>query len=136
VDANAAHRSLAWSKRRCPSHEVDGGSPQVSAGVRQVWFGPADAVNWTWAKGRREVGPCTGFLYLFLFYFSFAILLKFQTLVLKFKAVDKFHTQIKCTTKSANMKEYNYSCIFFIIVHILFLLFFSFIFLFIYKFII
>jgi hypothetical protein len=96
----------------------------------------ADAANWTWAKGMGEVSPCIGFLYLFLFYYSFAILSKFQTLVLKFKSVDKFHTQIKCTTKSANMKEYDYSCIFFIIVHILFLLFFSFIFLFIYKFII
>jgi hypothetical protein len=80
----------------------------------------ADAANWTWAKGRGEVGPCAGFLYLFLFYFSFAYLSKLQTLVLKFKSIDKFHIQIKCTNKSANMKEYKYSCIFFIIVHILF----------------
>jgi hypothetical protein len=62
-----------------------------------------------------KVGPCAGFLYLFLFCFSFAIPSKFQTLVLKFKSVDKFHTQIKCTNKSVLMKSmylFIYSCFF------------------------
>jgi hypothetical protein len=57
------------------------------------------------------------------YYFCFAILSKFQTLVFKFEFVGEFHTQIKCTIKSANMKEYFYSCIFFFIVYILCLLF-------------
>jgi hypothetical protein len=53
----------------------------------------------------------------------FAFLYPFQNLIFEFEFAGEFHQQIKCTNKSANMKEYIYSCIFFFIVYILFLLF-------------
>jgi hypothetical protein len=67
--------------------------------------------------------------YPFLLYFAF--LSPFQNLLFEFDV--EFHTQNKCTNKSANMKKYIYSYIFFLIVYILFL-FFPFLSSFIFKF--
>jgi hypothetical protein len=67
------------------------------------------------------------------FLLCFAFLSPFQNLLFEFKFVVEFHTQIKCTNKSANMKKYIYSYIFFLIVYILFL-FFPFLSSFVFKF--
>jgi hypothetical protein len=76
--------------------------------------------------------------FLFIYISWFAILSKFQTLVIKFKFVGEFHRKTKFKNINANINRYNYSCVYiyislFIIGCILFL-FFSFLFSSLFKF--
>jgi hypothetical protein len=122
-------RPRVWSagrQRRC------------AARVRQQAPGPACrcspaelACAWGWLVGRAwGFGP-EGVSLFYPFLLCFAFLSPFQNLLFEFDV--EFHTQIKCTNKSANMKKYIYSYIFFLIVYILFL-FFPFLSSFIFKF--
>jgi hypothetical protein len=117
-DATVAH--LLVKGRRAQERRLIGW-PHLSAPMAYLgwheWDGPIN----------EQIQPRTSFslfFSFFLYYFYiFFVLLCFQNMIFEFKFVCGFHTEIKCINKSTNMKGYIYSCIFFLIVYIIFLLF-------------
>jgi hypothetical protein len=119
----AAGPTRHWPRLKCTwRYERSGCGPRLSvkrnavvdrAGLRDCVVGRV--------VSRFNSEPVSAFSFLFLYYFYF--LLCFQNMIFEFKFVCGFHTEIKCINKSTNMKGYIYSCIFFLIVYILFLLF-------------
>jgi hypothetical protein len=130
-------RRRAWGCWAGSSTRMTGGVPRemralcvsVETHTTQMLDGVGRArIIVEWAEQMQIIrrGPRAGeksahAQFFFIVFFSISVLPFFPNFKLwffKFKFVDEFHAQIKCTNKSANMKKYNFSCIFFIIMYI------------------